>query len=126
MTNQPELDVYKIVRPVRGCATHEQYIDLVNSVEAVIAYVRALEAENAALIGADITELMKNALQESWNEICGDTGAYPLDIEPNFEGRVGHLGFTPGHWVQRAGALVCDRLRDLLSLAAQGPGKDPC
>lgn len=38
------------------------------------------------------------AMQDAWNDICSDTGCHPDDIERNFEGRKGHLGFSPKHW----------------------------
>lgn len=47
-----------------------------------------------------IADLVKNAMLTKWNDICADTQCHPLDIEQNFEGQPGHLGFSPRHWAQ--------------------------
>lgn len=44
--------------------------------------------------GVDLGRLVANAMQDAWNDICGDTGCHPLDIQR--EGRV--LRFSPNHW----------------------------
>lgn len=57
-----------------------------------------------------IADLVKNAMLTQWNDICGDTGCHPLDIEQNFEGRRGHLGFSPRHWAQATGDMVAAQI----------------
>lgn len=66
-----------------------------------------------------IPDLVKNAMLTAWNEICSDTGCHPTDIERNFEGRRGHLGFTPAHWAQMAGDIVAAQIAILSSAAGQ-------
>lgn len=57
-----------------------------------------------------IADLVKNAMLTAWNEICSDTGCHPLDIEQDFEGQKGHLGFEPRHWAQMAGNMVAAQI----------------
>lgn len=58
-----------------------------------------------------IADLVKNAMLTAWNEICSDTGCHPTDIERDFEGRRGHLGFEPGQWAQMAGNMVAEQIK---------------
>jgi hypothetical protein len=58
-----------------------------------------------------IADLVKNAMLTQWNEICGDTGCHPLDLE---HGRGKHLTFTPRHWAQAAGDMVASQIERFL------------
>lgn len=58
-----------------------------------------------------IADLVKNAMLVVWDDICADSHCHPLDIEQNFEGRPGHLGFKPAHWAQRTGEMVAEQIK---------------
>lgn len=60
-----------------------------------------------------IEKLVAEAMQDGWNDICGDTGHHPLDIERNFEGRKGSIGFSPRHWSAAVARHLSVSLGDL-------------
>jgi hypothetical protein len=55
----------------------------------------------------ELRELVGEAMQDAWNEICDDTGCHPLDITRN--GKL--LYFSRNHWAD----LVALRLQESLS-----------
>ena len=61
-----------------------------------------------------IPDLVKNAMLTAWNEICSDTSCHPLDMEQDFEGRKGHLGFVPRHWSQMVGNMVAHQIKNFV------------
>lgn len=62
-----------------------------------------------------IADLVKNAMLTKWNDICSDTQCHPLDIEQNFEGQPGHLGFSPRHWAQATGDMVAEQIKQFFA-----------
>lgn len=40
------------------------------------------------------------AMQDAWNDICGDTGCHPLDITQGGKGKGVELTFDPNHWAR--------------------------
>jgi hypothetical protein len=60
---------------------------------------------------------INEAMQDSWNDICSDTGCHPLDIE-QAKGKV--LTFNPNHWAnQIAKRLFVRALKLRLETAPQ-------
>lgn len=64
-----------------------------------------------------VSNIVGEAMEDAWNDICSDTQNHPLDIEQNFEGQKGHLGFSRNHWARITG----DRVADALLSAAPSP-----
>lgn len=68
---------------------------------------------NAALQGqlpfspAHLQVIVTEAMLDSWNDICSDTGCHPLDIEQVGKRR---LEFHVGHWARQTGARVAQAL----------------
>jgi hypothetical protein len=60
-----------------------------------------------------IPDIIKNAMLTAWNEICSDTGYHPTDIVLNFEGRKGHLGFTPSYWATMTANIATSQIAKL-------------
>ncbi len=51
----------------------------------------------------ELEAIVKQAMQDEWEEICADTGCHPLDIE---HGRGRRLSFIPLHWASAVSASV--------------------
>lgn len=65
-------------------------------------------------LGPDLIEkIVEEAMLDTWNDICSDTGCHPLDIKRT--GRA--LEFQPAHWSSATAKHVSSRLCDELSYA---------
>jgi len=58
----------------------------------------------------EIEAIVKQAMQDEWEEICSDTGCHPLDIE---HGRGRRLSFIPLHWASAVAASVRSQVEQL-------------
>ena len=71
------------------------------------AAIRALAPTPAGMVCVpmdSIPQIVADAMQGEWNEICSDTACYPLDIKT--VGKGGILRFAPGHWARAVGENV--------------------
>lgn len=71
-------------------------------------------------------EAVNEAMADSWNDICSDTGCHPLDIE---HGKGKHLTFSPNHWANQVAKRLfvrALRLREKPSLPVKNDrGAEP-
>lgn len=65
-------------------------------------------------LGPDLIEkIVEEAMLDTWNDICSDTGCHPFDIKRT--GRA--LEFQPAHWSSATAKRVSSRICDELSYA---------
>jgi hypothetical protein len=57
-------------------------------------------------------EAINEAMQDSWNDICSDTGCHPLDIQQG-NGKGQRLTFSPNHWANQVAKRLFVRALNL-------------